>query len=175
MIKIALGMQSKVHDLGCHFLIRICRVICLMCGSKSRREDLQDEIRKLNPNFHVSPDIAAPDGDVLLSDDLVRDFKVPDCWNCGGVLKPDVVFFGDSVPRDKVLSVHKRLKESDAVLALGSSLQVYSAYRFIVAGHDQKIPLAIVNIGPTRADSLANMKVHCRIGEIVSVLKEFVV
>ncbi|XP_028400421.1 NAD-dependent protein lipoamidase sirtuin-4, mitochondrial-like [Dendronephthya gigantea] len=151
------------------------RVICLMCGSKSRREDLQVEMKKLNPNFHVSPDIVGPDGDVFLSDDLVQNFKVPDCQNCGGLLKPDVVFFGGSVPHDKVSFVRERLKESDAVLTLGSSLQVYSAYRFIVAAHEQKIPLAIVNIGPTRADGLANLRVHCRIGEIASILNEFVV
>ena len=150
------------------------RVICLMCGDKTDREDLQELFRLQNPEFNASPDIAAPDGDVLLSDELVKDFQVPSCRKCGGVLKPDVVFFGDSVPRDRVNFVHKRLEESDAVLALGSSLQVYSAYRFILAANEQRLPLAIVNIGPTRADDLATLRVHSKIGEIVDILNEFV-
>lgn len=145
-----------------------------MCGDKTEREDLQEAIRQLNPDWHASPDIAAPDGDVLLSDDLVKDFQVPDCQKCGGILKPDVVFFGDSVPRDRVSFVNECLKESDAVLVLGSSLQVYSAYRFIVATHEQNIPLAIVNIGATRADDLATIRVHAKIGKIVNMLDEIV-
>ena len=164
-------MENRLYD-----TVRlISRVICLTCGNKTNRQDLQEAIRKQNPHFHASPDIAAPDGDVLLSDDLIKDFKVPDCRNCGGVLKPDVVFFGDNVPRDRVKFVHERLKESDAVLALGSSLQVYSAYRFIVAAKERRLPLAIVNIGATRADNLATLRVHSKIGEIVSILNEFVV
>ena len=146
-----------------------------MCGDRTNRHDLQEAIRIQNPDFDASPDIAGPDGDVLLSDDVVRDFQVPDCQKCGGVLKPDVVFFGDSVPRDRVNLVNERLKESDAVLALGSSLQVYSAYRFMVAANQQRLPLAIVNIGTTRADDLATLRVHAKIGEIVDVLNEFIV
>ena len=152
-----------------------CRVVCLVCGDKTNREDLQESIRQRNPEFHPSPDIAAPDGDVLLSDELVKDFHVPSCDKCGGVLKPDVVFFGDSVPRDRVSFVHERLRESDAVLALGSSLQVYSAYRFILAANEQRLPLAIVNIGATRADNLATLRIHSKIGDIVDILNEFVV
>ena len=146
------------------------RVTCLDCGAKTRRADLQEAIRQLNPDWHVSPEIAAPDGDALISNDLIKDFSVPDCQNCGGVLKPDVVFFGDSVPRDTVSFVHKRLRESDAVLILGSSIQVYSAYRFIVAAHELKLPLAIVNIGATRADDMATLRLHSKIGDIVNAL-----
>ena len=155
--------------------LNIFRVICLMCGDKTHRHDLQEAIRKQNPDFHASPDIAAPDGDVLLSDNLVRDFQVPDCQKCGGVIKPDVVFFGDSVPRDRVNLANDRLKESDAVLVLGSSLQVYSAYRFMLAANQQRLPIAIVNIGPTRADDLASLRVYAKIGDIADILNEFVV
>ncbi len=77
-------MENRLYD-----TVRlISRVICLTCGNKTNRQDLQEAIRKQNPHFHASPDIAAPDGDVLLSDDLIKDFKVPDCRNCGGYLNP---------------------------------------------------------------------------------------
>lgn len=148
-------------------------MICLMCGAKTNRHDLQVLFQKHNPGFHASPDLAAPDGDVFLSDELAKDFQVPNCQTCGGVLKPDVVFFGDNVPRNRVNFVHERLKESDAVLALGSSLQVYSAYRFIVAANEQKLPLAIVNIGATRADYFATLRIHSKIGEAVKILNTF--
>ena len=149
-------------------------MICLSCRDRTNRHDLQEEIRILNPDFDASPDIAGPDGDGLLID-VVGDFKVPDCSKCGGVLKPDVVFFGDSVPRRRVDLVYERLKESDAVLALGSSLEVKSAHRYIVEANQQKLPLAIVNIGTTRADKLATLRVCAKIGEIVDVLNEFIV
>ena len=146
------------------------RVICLNCGTTTRRDDLQGKLKELNPTWYASPEVSAPDGDVFLSDDLAKDFQMPDCSDCGGILKPDVVFFGDNVPADRVKRVRKRLQESDAVLVLGSSLQVYSAYRFMVAAREEKKPLAIVNIGPTRADGLASLKVEAKIGEIVHIL-----
>ena len=146
-----------------------------MCGDITNRYDLQKAFRQQNPDFHAPPELAAPDGDVLLSDDLVKDFRVPHCQNCGGILKPDVVFFGDSVPNKRVNFVRERLRESDAVLVLGSSLQVYSAYRIILAANELKLPLAIVNVGATRGDSLATLRVHCKISEIVGILNEFVV
>lgn len=143
-----------------------------MCGCKSQRVDLQDAFRKLNPGWNAIPEHSAPDGDILLSDDLIKDFNVPNCQNCDGVLKPDVVFFGDNVPHDRVAFVHKRLKEADSVLTLGSSLQVYSAYRFVVAAYEQNKPLAIVNIGETRADDLATLRIHSKIGDIISNLNQ---
>ena len=142
----------------------------MSCGTTTARDDLQRKLKELNPNWSAPPDISAPDGDVLLLDDQVQDFQIPDCSSCGGILKPDVVFFGDNVPRDRVNLIHERLKECDAVLVLGSSLQVYSAYRFMVAAHQQKKPLAIINIGTTRADDLATLKVQAKIGEIVNML-----
>ena len=136
---------------------------------------MQETLDKLNRHWSVSPEVAsAPDGDVLLNDELVKTFQMVNCSNCGGILKPDVVFFGDSVPKDRVKFVHDRLRESDSVLVLGSSLQVYSAYRFMVAAHEQKKPIAIVNIGPTRADNLATLKVQVKIGDIVGTLQNSV-
>ncbi|CAG2203280.1 SIR2L4 [Mytilus edulis] len=93
--------------------------------------------------------------------------RVPSCQKCGGVLKPEIVFFGDNVPRPRVDFVFDKVKESDSLLVLGSSLEVYSGYRFVNAAHEQKKPIAIVSIGPTRADKLADIKINTKCSEIL--------
>ncbi|KYO31705.1 NAD-dependent protein lipoamidase sirtuin-4, mitochondrial [Alligator mississippiensis] len=103
----------------------------------------------MNPTWTAEGHGVAPDGDVFLTEDQVRYFRVPACSKCGGILKPDVTFFGDSVSRERVDLVRQRLAESDSVLVVGSSLQVYSGYRFALAAHEKKLPIAILNIGPT--------------------------
>ncbi|XP_068172124.1 NAD-dependent protein lipoamidase sirtuin-4, mitochondrial [Antennarius striatus] len=143
------------------------RVICLGCGALKLRKELQTQFIRLNPGWTAQTGIVAPDGDVLLEDEQVLNFRVPSCDDCGGILKPDVTFFGDSVTKARVQFVHDRLAESDAVLVAGSSLQVYSGYRFLLAASDRKIPVAILNIGPTRADHLAQLKVSGRCGEVL--------
>lgn len=146
------------------------RVMCLGCGTVSTREELQMRFAAMNPDWGAQAGGVAPDGDVFLEDEQVLHFRVPSCNDCGGTLKPAVTFFGDSVNRGTVDLVHKRLSESDAVLVAGSSLQVYSGYRFLLAASDSKIPVAIVNIGPTRADHLAKLRVSARCGEVLSVI-----
>ncbi|XP_076012629.1 NAD-dependent protein lipoamidase sirtuin-4, mitochondrial [Genypterus blacodes] len=147
------------------------RVLCLGCGVVSPREELQRRFSALNPDWRLQAGAVAPDGDVFLEDEKVLHFRVPSCQDCGGILKPEVTFFGDSVNRATVTFVHDRLAESDAVLVVGSSLQVYSGYRFLLAASDQKLPVAVLNIGPTRADHLAELKVNGRCGEVLSVLQ----
>ncbi|KAJ7999785.1 hypothetical protein DPEC_G00198030 [Dallia pectoralis] len=144
------------------------RVLCLGCGAVSLRADLQKHFAALNPEWSIQAGCVAPDGDVFIEDEQALHFRVPSCKDCGGILKPDVTFFGDSVNRETVQLVHERLAESDAVLVAGSSLQVYSGYRFLLAAAEQKTPVAILNIGPTRADHIAVVKVNARCGECVT-------
>lgn len=99
-------------------------MVCLGCGAITAREDLQRRFVSLNPEWRVQAGAVAPDGDVLLEEEQVLDFRVPSCEQCGGILKPDVTFFGDTVNRATVQFVHDRLAESDSVLVVGSSLQV---------------------------------------------------
>ncbi|KAL0978162.1 hypothetical protein UPYG_G00166890 [Umbra pygmaea] len=160
------GNQRLTELHGCSH-----RVLCLGCGAVSLREELQKRFKALNPEWGIQTDFVAPDGDVFIEDEQALHFRVPSCTDCGGILKPEVTFFGDTVNRGTVQFVHERLAESDAVLVAGSSLQVYSGYRFILAAVEQKIPVAILNIGPTRADHLAEFRVSARCGEVLSVLQ----
>ncbi|KAM5238718.1 NAD-dependent protein lipoamidase sirtuin-4, mitochondrial isoform 2-T2 [Ctenodactylus gundi] len=146
------------------------RVLCLNCGQQTPREVLQEQFRVLNVSWSAEAQGVAPDGDVFLSDEQVRSFQVPSCIRCRGPLKPDVVFFGDTVNPDKVDFVHKRVKEADSLLVVGSSLQVYSGYRFILTAREKKIPIAILNIGPTRSDDLACLKLNSRCGELLPLI-----
>ncbi|XP_028260994.1 NAD-dependent protein lipoamidase sirtuin-4, mitochondrial isoform X2 [Parambassis ranga] len=147
------------------------RVMCLGCGVITAREELQTKFIALNPDWRAQAGVVAPDGDVFLEDKQVLHFRVPSCEHCGGILKPEVTFFGDTVNKSTVQFVHDRLAESDTVLVVGSSLQVYSGYRFLLAASDKKIPIAILNIGPTRADHLTGLKVSGRCGEVLSVIQ----
>ncbi|XP_040299647.1 NAD-dependent protein lipoamidase sirtuin-4, mitochondrial isoform X4 [Herpailurus yagouaroundi] len=145
------------------------RVLCLNCGEQIPREVLQERFEALNPTWSAEAHGLAPDGDVFLTEEQVRSFRVPSC-RCGGPLKPDVVFFGDTVNPDKVDFVHRRVKEADSLLVVGSSLQVYSGYRFILTAREKKLPIAILNIGPTRSDDLACLKLDSRCGELLPLI-----
>lgn len=92
------------------------------------------------------------------------------CPNCGGNLKPDIVFFGDNVPKDRIENISKMIKKSDGLLVLGSSLQVFSGYRIVLNVHELELPVAIVNIGPTRGDHLATVKISAKCGDIIPKL-----
>uniref|UniRef100_H9EWL5 NAD-dependent protein lipoamidase sirtuin-4, mitochondrial n=1 Tax=Macaca mulatta TaxID=9544 RepID=H9EWL5_MACMU len=146
------------------------RVLCLDCGEQTPRGVLQERFQVLNPTWSAEAYGLAPDGDVFLSEEQVQSFQVPSCVQCGGHLKPDVVFFGDTVNPDKVDFVHKRVKEADSLLVVGSSLQVYSSYRFILTAQEKKLPIAILNIGPTRSDDLACLKLNSRCGELLPLI-----
>ena len=148
----------------------LASVICLDCGVRSARAVLQERMKAANPDFHAHADDVAPDGDVEIPDALTRDFVVPECLSCGGTLKPDVVFFGENVPRPRVERAWRMLDEADALLVVGSSLTVYSGYRFVRRAREQGLPIAIVNDGPTRGDDAAAVRSHGRLGEVLPAL-----
>lgn len=104
------------------------RVLCLECGEQTPRGVLQERFEALNPTWRAEAHGVAPDGDVFLTEEQVQSFRVPPCARCGGPLKPDVVFFGDTVNPDKVDFVHRRVKEADSLLVVGSSLQVSAGH-----------------------------------------------
>jgi NAD-dependent SIR2 family protein deacetylase len=150
-------------------------VVCLDCRGEFPRAEIQERIAAMNPSWDGPASLRgdeadfAPDGDAELAREVVGDFCVPACDRCGGVLKPAVVFFGESVPKEKVEHAMRRLDEADALLVVGSSLTVWSGYRFARRAAERGIPIAIVNIGPTRADELATLKVEAKCGEVLSV------
>lgn len=136
---------------------RLDRVRCMGCEARTERADFQQRLRAANPGWEVLEAGIAPDGDADLETDFSR-FSVPDCLDCGSLLKPDVVFFGENVPRERVARVHEHLQRADAVLVLGSSLMVYSGFRFVQAAAHAGLPVAAVNRGVTRADALLAFK-----------------
>jgi NAD-dependent SIR2 family protein deacetylase len=137
---------------------RLDRVRCLGCGNLESREALQERLAMLNPGWTPGPAPLAPDGDADVRAPAAE-FNIADCLGCGGILKPDVVFFGESVPRATVAAAFAALDGSDALLVIGSSLMVYSGYRFARAARAAHKPLAAVNLGRTRADDLLTFKV----------------
>lgn len=148
----------------------LAEVLCLDCGSRVARRTLQRRLEQDNGYVLGASAAAAPDGDADLADsvDLHR-FVVPDCERCGGLLKPDVVFYGDSVPRGRVAAAYALVESADAVLVVGSSLMVFSSYRFCRRAHELGIPLVAVNRGVTRADAWLAAKVD---GDCARVLPE---
>ncbi|XP_039310095.1 NAD-dependent protein deacylase Sirt4 isoform X2 [Solenopsis invicta] len=144
------------------------RVMCLNCDHKICRHELQRVFKTLNPSMMATAQMIRPDGDVELSQEQIEGFKVPACDNCGGILKPDIVFFGDNVPHEKVQNVKANVESLDALLILGTSLSTFSAYRIVLQAVDAKKPIAIVNIGETRADKCINLKVEGRCGDVLS-------
>jgi len=143
-------------------------VTCMTCCHTQPRQQLQRVLEQLNPEMLATPDVIRPDGDVELSAEQVANFKVPDCPKCGvGILKPNVVFFGDNVPLDRVSKVRKEVSESDAMLVVGSSLFVFSGFRFVTQAKELGIPIAVLNIGKTRADNLVDLKIEARAGDVL--------
>ncbi|MBB1089148.1 NAD-dependent protein deacetylase [Lysobacter sp. SG-8] len=139
---------------------RIDMTRCLDCFLPFPRSQLQAVLEGLNPDWRGLHAGAAPDGDADLEGlDFTR-FTVPPCPVCGGTLKPDVVFFGENVPRERVARAQAALERADALLVVGSSLMVYSGYRFARLAHGTGRPIAILNAGVTRADALASLKLH---------------
>lgn len=150
-------------------------VVCLDCGCEFPRAAIQERLAELNAGWRgdsLNGDEAdfAPDGDAELRRESVRDFSVLPCERCGGVLKPAVVFFGESVPQGKVNVAMERLEAADALLVVGSSLTVWSGYRFVKRAAERGIPIAIVNIGPTRGDAHATLKIEAKCGEVLQRL-----
>ena len=137
---------------------RIDLVRCMDCGRRSPRVELQDELGRLNPDWLDLDATEAPDGDADLEGADFSSFVIPPCRQCGGVLKPDVVFFGENVPRDRVDAAFGHLDKSEAMLIVGSSLMVYSGFRFAERAASLGKPVAAINLGRTRADALLAFK-----------------
>lgn len=147
------------------------RTRCLDCGDIAARELLGERLRALNPGFSAITGAVNPDGDVELPDAAVSAFVPPDCTACGSALiKPDVVFFGESVPRERVAACLDAVERAAALLVLGSSLTVFSGFRFARAAARRGIPLAIVTQGSTRADGLATVKLELPLGTALPAL-----
>lgn len=136
------------------------RVVCMRCAGVYGRAAVQEWIETANPRRGDGGAESAPDGDALLDERLEAEFVVPPCPECGGAIKPDVVFFGENVPKERVEASYAAVEESDALLVLGSSLTVYSGFRFADYAVKRGKFLGIVNRGPTRADGLGGMKVE---------------
>lgn len=138
---------------------RLDRVICLGCRKIISRSEMDLLLEKLNPNIRKDPNVEfTPDGDAEVIG--TESFQVPSCDICGGVYKPDVVFFGEAVPTDRVENAMAMLDRAQCLLVAGSSLTVNSGFRFAKLAQKAGKPIVIVNIGPTRADSLATAKIE---------------
>ena len=141
------------------------RVVCLVCGATTPRQQLQARLEDANPGFRAAAPVLLADGDAEA--EPPEDFHVVPCVACGGVLMPDVVFFGGSVPRQRVAQASRWVDEADALLVVGSSLTVFSGFRFVRHAVAANKPVGIVNLGPTRADGLATLKVEAPISEVL--------
>jgi len=151
------------------------QVICLSCGESMSRAELAEQLDALNPGFTeqveaVGGSAVAPDADAVIAD--TTSFRYLDCSSCGGMLKPDIVYFGESVPKDIVQQAFSLVEGADALLVAGSSLTVFSGYRFVRHAAALDMPVAIVNHGPTRGDDLASIKVDGRCSELLTLLAD---
>ncbi|RMG95129.1 MAG: NAD-dependent protein deacetylase [Deltaproteobacteria bacterium] len=145
-------------------------VVCLGCGRRHRRSDVQSWMLAANPTWEPTWAAAAPDGDAHLPDDRIDTFVVAPCPTCGGILKPDVVFFGEAVPRPRVERVRAWVDACEALWVVGSSLAVFSGYRFVRRAAERGIPVGIVNVGPTRGDDLATLRTHADVAAFLPAL-----
>ncbi|WP_433217620.1 NAD-dependent protein deacetylase [Microtetraspora malaysiensis] len=146
------------------------RVRCLGCGARTPRQSLDDRLRAANPDWHAEVGAINPDGDAVLADDRVDAFQVVDCPGCGGVLKPDVIFFGENVPRTRVDDCYRLIERAGMVLVLGSSLTVMSGYRFVRHAAGRDIPIVIINRGSTRGDTDALLTFDAPLGATLTAL-----
>ncbi len=151
---------------------RIDTVECLRCQHRTPRAEVQSRLEELNPHWTRLEASMAPDGDALLDAEICCDFRLIDCERCGGPIKPAVVFFGEPVPVDTVAEAHAALARADALLVAGSSLMVYSGYRFVRAACERGLPVAVVNLGATRADALVRLKLEAPCGATLERLAD---
>jgi NAD-dependent SIR2 family protein deacetylase len=149
---------------------RLDQVKCLGCGAITSRAELQSELAARNPEFVSAAATLKPDGDAELSAVSYQDFEIVPCATCGAMLKPDVVFFGENVPAPRVRDAMSALEGSRLLLIVGSSLMVFSGYRFARAAARLGIPIAIVNRGKTRADDVAALKISKSVSEVLGAL-----
>ena len=143
---------------------------CLNCSYEILRHTFQEVLTNLNPHIAKKPreELVRPDGDVELSPADVDRFSLATCPKChSDCLKPDVIFFGDNVPKPRVQKVRDLVSNCDILLVIGSSLDVFSGYRIVLQAKEEGKKVALVNIGPTRADKLVDLKVASRAGLVL--------
>jgi NAD-dependent SIR2 family protein deacetylase len=145
-------------------------VTCLDCGTPHTRASIQHTLEAENPALLEAEAEPAADGDAHLEWHALDTFRIPACPNCGGLLKPSVVFFGENVPRERVETAGRALEAADAVLVVGSSLMVYSGYRFCVWAEKAGKPVAAINLGKTRADPMLALKVAAPCADTLTAL-----
>jgi NAD-dependent SIR2 family protein deacetylase len=171
------------HEAGSRRVVELhgalAEVRCLACGVLEARASVQDRLLEANPGWlgRARAELAAaaeasvrPDGDAELSADTVAVFEVVGCGRCGGPLKPEVVFFGGTVPEATVVAGWRLLEAAQALLVAGSSLTVYSGFRFVRRAHELGLPIGIINLGPTRGDELAEARVAAPVGHALPLL-----
>lgn len=151
------------------------QVVCLDCGYTMSRAALADALEAANPGFAERAErlggiAVAPDADAMVTD--TESFRFIDCPSCAGMLKPDIVYFGESVGKDIVAQAYSMVDASDALLVAGSSLTVFSGYRFVRHAAALGIPVAIINRGPTRGDDLATVKVDSGCSPMLALLAD---
>nr|XP_014092993.1 NAD-dependent protein deacylase Sirt4 [Bactrocera oleae] len=162
------GSKNVIELHGSGYVVK-----CLSCEYRIDRHKFQDILNSLNPEFRDAPDMIRPDGDVEIPVEYVANFRIPPCPQCSGQLKPEIVFFGDNVPKQRVEQIAEMIYNGDGLLVLGSSLLVFSGYRMVLQTKDLNLPVAIVNIGETRADHLADLKLSAKCGDVIPKLFNF--
>lgn len=143
-------------------------VRCMQCQSEYDRRMIHQLAEEENPQFQLREAMPRPDGDAQLETEEFLSFRVPACEQCSGILKPDVVYFGDNVPKEKVFSALDTLQQADALLTVGTSLMVYSGFRFCKKAAEWQKPICALNRGVTRADDLLSLKLDAPVGETLS-------
>jgi NAD-dependent SIR2 family protein deacetylase len=147
------------------------RVVCLSCGRRTSRAGLDRRLNAANPGWDAeSPTLINPDGDAVLTAEAAESFQVVDCSSCQGVLKPDVVFFGENVPRARAEACYALVERASALVVLGSSLTVMSGLRYVRHAAGLHRPVVIVNQGPTRGDAYATATLDAPLGQTLSTL-----
>ncbi|MGI9316926.1 MAG: NAD-dependent protein deacetylase [bacterium] len=139
---------------------RLDRVVCLSCREGEPREQIQVRLLDANPELGQTATALAPDGDAHVEDRFAESLEEPVCLSCGGILMPDVVFFGGTVPTERVDAVNQALEQADGLLVIGSSLMVYSGFRFCNTASQLGLPVAAINQGQTRADEMLSLKLE---------------
>jgi NAD+-dependent protein deacetylase sirtuin 4 len=148
----------------------LAEVICLACGAMESRDALQERLRLANPDVIDGTAPIAPDGDAELPDERIASFVVPGCAVCEGTLKPNVVFFGHNVARPIVDRAFAAVDAAEVLLVLGTSLAVFSGYRFLLRAAERGLSIVIVNRGPVRGEERAGLKLDASTGDALSAL-----
>lgn len=146
----------------------LSQVVCVQCHHRSSRAEYQQRLQEANIDWHAQVFKFNPDGDAEVAEADLSFFMVPDCDRCDGLIKPDVVMFGESVPRQRVADASSAVERSDGLLIVGSSLMVYSGFRFARQAHSLQKPIVVINQGRTRADDLASLKIDADCQEVLS-------